>query len=160
MLTPFQRLLYCSRARADPGYNLNVLLAASGPSIRTFNASDGTYISKWSHLEPESQPNENAHDRSAGSHAGDDASEEPYTKRRKLENEGKAEESEVSVEVVVEEGSGKKKKRKRKAFQIPSVVNLTATADGKHVVAVTGEDKSVRVLELLEDGSLKQISQR
>ena len=153
MLTPIQRLLYCSRQGSS---RLNVLLAASGPSIRTFN-NDGTCISKWSHLEP-AESTKNTRDRSPGSHEGKD-SEVPPGKRRKVSDAGNASEA-SSVEVVVENGRKKRRKSKRKDLMVPSVINLIATSDGKHVVAVTGEDKSLRVLELLENGALKQISQR
>ncbi|MCJ1328878.1 tRNA (guanine-N(7)-)-methyltransferase non-catalytic subunit trm82 [Thelotrema lepadinum] len=159
MLTPIQRLLYCSRQGSG---RLNVLLAASGPSIRTFNA-DGICISKWSHLEP-NKDIKGTRDRSPGSHEGKESYEEKDSealpgKRRRLSDAGNASEA-SSVEVVVENGRKKRRKSKRKDLLIPSVVNLTATSDGKHVVAVTGEDKSLRVLELLENGVLNQISQR
>ena len=154
MLTPFQRLLYCSRQGSR---RLNVLLAASGPTIRLFNALDGMFISKWSHLEP-TETKQAARDRSPGSH-DDKGSEGPPGKRRKLSNDSAPSEA-SSVEVVVDNGGKKRRKSKRKDFLIPSVTSLTVTSDGKHVIAVTGEDKSLRVLELLDNGVLKQISQR
>ena len=151
MLTPFQRLLYCSQQSST---HLNVLLAASGPSIRVFAAEDGTFISKWSHVEtPEGE--KNPRDRSPGSH---DAKEPPLKKKKLSGGDDAA--SDTSVEVVVEDGSKRRRKPKRKPFSIPSVVLLIATTDGKYIVAVTGEDKTIRVLELLGNGTLKQLSQR
>lgn len=37
---------------------------------------------------------------------------------------------------------------------------LKVSPDGKHVVAVTAEDKGIRVLQLNEDGTLRQLSSR
>jgi tRNA (guanine-N(7)-)-methyltransferase subunit TRM82 len=37
---------------------------------------------------------------------------------------------------------------------------LKVSSDGKHVVAVTAEDKGIRVLQLNEDGTLRQLSSR
>lgn len=154
MLTPFQRLLYCSRQGSSP---LNVLLAASGPSIRVFNADDSTFISRWSHIEPP-RSEKKTRDRSPGSH-DENSLEGPPGKRKKLFNDDNPSDT-PSVEVVAEGGRKKRPKAKRQDFSIPSVALLTATTDGKYIIAVTGEDKYVRVLELLEDGTLKQLSQR
>ena len=152
MLTPFQRLLYCTRVTQNLP---SLLLAASGPTVRAFNAVDGTYISKWTHLKaPETLSR--SHDRSPGL---EDYQEAPPGKRRKLSEEPEVSDA-SSTEIVVENGSNRRRKPKRQAFTIPSVTHLCGTADGKYVVAVTGEDKCVRVLEMLENGSLKQISER
>ena len=154
MLHPFQRLLHCSQQDPD---RLKVLLAASGPTIHVFNADDGTLITRWSHIEA-AESNKTTRDRSPGSHNDEDGNE-PSVKRRKLSG-GEDAASDVSVEVVVEDGPSKRRKPKRKPFLIPSIMSLAATANGKHVIAVTGEDKSLRVLELLGNGTLKQLSQR
>ena len=42
----------------------------------------------------------------------------------------------------------------------PPVVRLAATRNGEYVVAVTGEDKCIRVLQMSANGSLTQLSER
>ena len=42
----------------------------------------------------------------------------------------------------------------------PPIVKLAATRNGEYVVAVTGEDKCIRVLQLSAHGGLTQLSER
>lgn len=148
MLTPFQRLLYCS---ASGSRKLDFILAASGPTIRSFNVEDGTLVSSWSHLAPSA-------DHKAPSEEHVDGTEPPE-KRRKLSNDRGGSET-PSTEIVVEGQSQRRPRPKHKAPLVPSVISLSGTLGDDHVIAVTGEDKSLRVLELLRDGRLNQLSQR
>jgi tRNA (guanine-N(7)-)-methyltransferase subunit TRM82 len=152
MLTPFQRLLLCNREGSELQ---TVLLAASGPSIRTFNPNNGSFISKWSHLDV-SEANSSSHDGSKVSH--EEEREGPPEKRRKVDEEEVSDTP--SAEIVVENGTRRRRKPRRPAFTTPMITHLCSTSNGRYIVAVTGEDKCIRVLELLEDGRLSQLSQR
>lgn len=99
----------------------------------------------------------------------------PPAKKRKLSSENiEAKNGETSASTPntkQEQQDGKKKKQKQNnrseavasGLQAPAVIALAATKDGKHVIAVTGEDKSIRVFESIEEGGshkLQQLSQR
>ena len=83
----------------------------------------------------------------------------PPTKKRKLSAAGPADAQRVSK-------GGKKKKQSdavSSGLEAPAVVALSITKVSNHVIAVTGEDKSIRVFEIIQkDGihQLKQLSQR
>jgi tRNA (guanine-N(7)-)-methyltransferase subunit TRM82 len=87
----------------------------------------------------------------------------PPAKRRKLSDEG------ASHKVEEREKESKQKYNNRSdsvasGLEAPAVVALTATRQGQHVIAVTGEDKTIRVFEIAvkEDGNyhLKSLSRR
>lgn len=154
MATPFQRLLFCSKKGQR---QLNIILAASGPSIRSFNASNGVFLSKWSHLDPtRSLKVSNGHDEDLS--PGGEV-EEPPEKRRKFSPSREPSEA-PSAEIIVESPNSKRRKPKPLVQHVPFVTSLCSSNDGRHVVAVTGEDKCIRVLRLLPDGSLTQLSER
>ncbi|KAK0654456.1 tRNA (guanine-N(7)-)-methyltransferase non-catalytic subunit trm82 [Lasiodiplodia hormozganensis] len=54
----------------------------------------------------------------------------------------------------------KKRKVLDDSAQRPRIIKLVASRDGQHIVAVTGEDKCVRVFSLDPSGALKQLSER
>lgn len=149
MPAPFLRLLL------TPSWgpkNLKVVLAASGPALFCFNFADGSLLSRWSHLSPtvRSEPVDDS-----------DGAERP-SKRRRLSADGEEEDgsdAQSPIVVVNDANAQKPRRKKKKAPPLPSVIKLTASSDGRHVVVVTGEDKTIRVLEML-DGQLSQISER
>ncbi|KAK8254712.1 tRNA methyltransferase-like protein [Phyllosticta capitalensis] len=58
-----------------------------------------------------------------------------------------------------EEPPGKKRKISGDASR-PSIIKLATSHDGTHAVAITGEDKSVRVFSIAASGELKHVSER
>ena len=182
MTVPFHRL----KASGD------ILIAARGASIHTFNATDGSYISSWQvpqkaeKAEKAEEAKEQAKDSETTEEAakveetakgdvlpaaeGDD--DAPPSKRRRVEGE----EAEAQSEKTQENAQKKKKKPKNKAPQVykdpakaqasalrtadlPVISILEVTADGRHVVAIMGQDKTVRVLSH-KNGHLTQLSAR
>ncbi|PQE10143.1 hypothetical protein CJF31_00004087 [Rutstroemia sp. NJR-2017a BVV2] len=157
---PYQCLKQCG----------NLLVAARGSSIDIFDIKDGSYLSTWKSPIPGSTE--------SSTQAGDDTKDgdpeqksetsspdivldaaTPPAKRRKLsigEETGKS--------VVVQQGkkSAKSNTPASKAFEPSSITNLTTTNDQRHVIAVTGEDKAIRVLKWEDDdgSSLRQLSER
>ena len=148
----------------------NLLIAARGSSIDTFNLESRSLVSTWkcpptqeSTQEPDSSaPVQEADGTTNSSGAIATAAEQstPPAKRRKLS-------------VSEEPGKSKPKNNKGKnhrsdilsaGSEAPAVIALTSTREGRHVIAVTGEDKSIRVFESTYQWDakheLKQLSQR
>ena len=145
----------------------NVLIAARGSSIDTFDLSNGSFLSSWS-TAPETV--------NAPTHSTPNAleSSSPPSKRRKVVDEEDVADSEPTGQLsakISTNGNGngvakaeKKKQQNQKSraesassgLEYPAVTCLAASSDGKHVVAVTAEDKSVRVLEHVKNESGKQ----
>ena len=78
----------------------------------------------------------------------------PPTKRRKMSPRAAISSESSSAEIVVEGSDG------AKYFHSNPVIKLAATSNGRHVVAVTSEDKCMRVFELKGDGVMYQTSER
>ncbi len=159
MQHPFQCLALAARTNGD------ILLAAAGSHIYTYRLGDGKQLASWnpSQLErkatPESESTKKPDVRGVQDvkpNEETNGDEEPPNKRRKLSVHGETSDS-TSAEIVVEGGS---KKRKPSRTSRSAVIKLTTTADARHVVAVTGDDKCIRVFELLGNGTLRQLSER
>lgn len=93
----------------------------------------------------------------------------PPSKRQKLGSDGAeldaGPENEHDATQDAPANSEKNQKKGRGKWtqprpEAPFVVLLTATSDGSHVVAVTGQDKTLWVFEHDGKGSLEQVSQR
>ncbi|CZR50589.1 related to tRNA (guanine-N(7)-)-methyltransferase subunit trm82 [Phialocephala subalpina] len=163
MRMPYQCMTRCG----------DILVAARGSSIDSFRFQDGSLLSTWK--PPSSQDGQGSkapetvaeittkldsrNSESSVEIALDAAS--PPAKKRKL---SKSEESPGHPE----RKNGKKKQNNRASalssgLETLAVIILASTTDGRHVIAVTGEDKSIRVFEnVVKDGTqeLKQLSQR
>ena len=156
---PFQSLVCCpntSKIRSS------VLLAASGPHIYSFDAQDGSFLSSWPGQALERKAVALAEvpvgeDKTTTKDCGSTESEPP-SKRRRI-SLSRAVSSSTSTEILVE---SRVETDSNKATQISNadVSKLIYTSNGSHVIAVTGEDKAIRVFKLGEDGSLTQISER
>ncbi|KAI8632059.1 hypothetical protein F5Y19DRAFT_384099 [Xylariaceae sp. FL1651] len=147
--------------------------AAKGTSIQTFDLSaDPQALFSWSH--PSSKEDENANRLTETTHEDvknvEETDNQPPSKRRKLASDtGDAtqnEEAEGGQGTPDTPANGEKKQKKNRAkgappkTEAPFVVLLTATDDGSHVVAVTGQDKTLWVFEHDGKGALKELSQR
>ena len=152
MLRPFQCLLACYRS-AD---NLkSVLIAASGASIYSFSIPDGSLLSVWP-----SRVNSVAKVIVNTGPSISNKESQPPEKRRKLSSSSNVSDS-SSAEIVVGNGQNRgRKKSRRRAIIPPGVTKLVGTSNSKFIVAVTSEDKGIRVFSLLENGTLEQSSER
>lgn len=161
----------------------NVLIAARGSSIDSLNISDGSLLSTWTSPAPIPQETTNGKteapvaeqktnltpppslqkSESSSVNITLDASGSPPAKKRRL---SKDEERQRSKEIG--QNPPKKKQNNRSdavasGLEAPAVIALAVTRDGKHVVAVTGEDKSIRVFQNVSENSqheLQQLSHR
>ena len=146
MSPPFQCLL---ASPLTPGASQkHLLLGAAGSKIYSFSADTGVLLSSWSHKTGSNIENENPTD-----------IVEPPAKRRKHAPSGHASDS-SSAEIVVENGSKKRRRPKQPIMFGHNVTKLIHASSGGHVVAVTGEDKCIRVFVLHKTGMLEQLSER
>ncbi|KAM5466348.1 tRNA (guanine-N(7)-)-methyltransferase non-catalytic subunit trm82 [Microsporum audouinii] len=130
----------------------SLFVAAAGPKLYTFDAQDGTQLDVWpspTAAQPpfpaESQPE--AEDKPTNDRAGTP----PPGKRRKL--------SPASGEAKID-GKSHSAPKSKTSLVWTTISLLLSTPSGEHVIAVTGEDKCLRVFEVGIDGTLRQLSER
>ena len=157
---PYQCLLYCSRpGQAEAG----ILVASSGPYIHTFNVHNGTYLSTWPSGQElgKSSKDDAMAELGSGVSGGTQTHQENSQRPRKRQKlSPPRDDSGSSAEIVVNSGDAEDQNARLKQAIGPPVIKLAGTSDGHHVVAVTGEDKCIKVFELPEDGCLIQLSER
>ena len=146
MLQPFQCLLYCPKSGTQQP---DILLAASGHSIFSFDVQSGSLLSTW--------PSPPKRSLEIGDPGNRDA--ERQSKRQKASISREASHSD-SADIVVENDLDIDSSANKNGGSTGNIAKLICTSDSKHVVAVTAEDKSIRVFEQAADGSLTQISVR
>ena len=154
MILPFHRILYCDRKESS-----SLIIAASGDCIHSFSALTGTLLSSWSQNRGSFSPIQQPRTQAAGSADFWAASSERPVKRRRLSGSAEVSDS-TSAEIVIDNDNKKPRRQKPKIEPVPAVTNIMVNSTGKHIIAVTGEDKCIRVLEVLADNTLLQISER
>ena len=159
MSHPYQCLACCPRSDQS---RANILVAASGPFIHTFDLENGNYLSTWSSCSATTIDNQaptngkTTHVQGSTPATEHEVPERPQ-KRQKLSS--KREDSGSSAEIVVE-GSNSDEDTKLTQPSNPPIIKLACSTTGQYVVAVTGEDKAIRVFELSTNGALSQLSER
>lgn len=135
---PFQCLQFIERQSAG---SQDLLIASAGPNVYSYVAGNGQRRAIW----PQDVKSDNKENPKV---EPDSTSEsQPPEKRRKVLPVGN-EESEDS------------KSTTQVQITWSTVPILVPSSDGKYVVALTGEDKTIRVMEVEEDGTLQQLSAR
>ena len=140
-----------------------VVFAARGSNIYSFDSSL-EYVSAWEYPVKPAKVQDVLPSESKTS----PAPEGPPTKRRKVEPAQEPTPKENGDENgVAEDATAPETKIRRKGKQynkglsdLPFVQGLYPTSDGRHVVAVTGSDKTLWVFEHDGAGKLTQLSQR
>jgi len=150
MLGPFQNIFYCSRSAYQKS---DVLLAASGCSILSFDVDTGSLLSAWP------SPPRPSEAISIGFNDCEETESERQAKRRKLALPRDASGSD-SAEIVVDNRLDIESIPITDGGSSSNVAKMISSADSKYIVAVTVEDKSIRVFELSDTGNLLQISVR
>ena len=147
----FQKLCYFGFTLDGP----QLLLAAAGSQIFSFCLRSGDLLAQWPSKDDETG------DSDLPENGEDGREDEPPSKKRKMtkSNESSTDSSE-SVEIVAERAKGQRRKAKVVNATLPKVSHLIATKDKKNVVAVTAEDKCIRVFELRKGARLKLLSER
>ena len=159
MLHTYQCWCYCWQASHSTG----ILVGANGSSIHTFSSQNGRYLSTWPSLYDSTQNQAKDQDlvnnsitRPLDDFPPDDP--ERPSKRQKV-SLARDESSNSATEIVVVRDSDNDESIPEKLSN-PLVIKLARTSDGQQVVAVTGEDKCIRVFDLAADGTLTQLSER
>ncbi|RWA11395.1 hypothetical protein EKO27_g3697 [Xylaria grammica] len=153
---PFQYLSRLGRG--------TLFCAAKGCSIQTFDlTASPQFLFSWTH--PSLKQAEETHE---GLVEGEQRGQPPPSKRRKLSS------NDIDSIVGIDDKqktpdtpAGEKKSQKKGKTkwtppkpELPFVVLLTATKDGSHVIAITGQDKILWVFEHDGKGLLKEVSRR
>ncbi|KID99986.1 tRNA methyltransferase, partial [Metarhizium majus ARSEF 297] len=161
----------------------NILFATRGGKIHSFNLSDHKHISTWQHPDVEKQsiagdsqnePKSETKTPTNAENVPETEQSEPPAKRQKVAegdlniSAGDATaKKEKIVQKKVKGGKGKgksdnhgDKSRMGRVVDRPLITLLTCTDDGKHLIAVSGHDKSVWVFEHDGEGQITQLSQR
>ncbi|KAL2834058.1 hypothetical protein BJY01DRAFT_224607 [Aspergillus pseudoustus] len=131
---PFQGLQFVKR-RA--GSSRDVLVASAGAKLYSYAAESGQRLSVW--------PQDGADSSTTNEAGSSPGTEGPPEKKRKVDPSEK------------KENAAPEKKKPSAWSHIPI---LSSTSDGEYVVALTGEDKSIRVFQIEEDGSFLELSAR
>lgn len=130
---PLQRVQFVDRQHAG---HANLIVATAGPKLYSYAAETGQQLASWP--------------------ADDDQShvdgQGPPEKRRKV--------SATDEAAVQPPTSTNGASEKPKPLAWSSIPLLVASSTGEYVVAMTSEDKCVRVFQLGENGSFQQLSER
>lgn len=129
---PFQCLQYVERQSTGL---LDLLIASAGRHIYSYVATSGQLISVW----PENVDPSTETKTSGPTDETTSDGQGPPEKKRKLSSTAESQSGERSWS---------------------NVPILVASPDGNYIVAVTAEDKTVRVFSLNANGSLQQLSAR
>ncbi|KAK1755358.1 hypothetical protein QBC47DRAFT_383485 [Echria macrotheca] len=151
MTAPYHLVAFCG----------DILFAAKGSNIHSFTAQL-EHLSVWKYpVEEKSEDVSQSLEKQETP-----AADGPPSKRRRLESgeaeaqngNGEAEKSQTPEAGA--KGKGKRKEKDPGHQERPFVHGLTATNDGRHLIAITGSDKTIWVFEHDGNGQLKQLSQR
>lgn len=80
-------------------------------------------------------------------------------KRQRL-SPAREESGSSSAEIVVAGDCDNGESTSSQQLTNPPIIKLAGTSAGQHVIAVTGEDKCIRVFALAVNGTLTQLSER
>ncbi|KAJ5712876.1 tRNA (guanine-N(7)-)-methyltransferase non-catalytic subunit trm82 [Penicillium malachiteum] len=117
----------------------DLLIATAGRYLYAYNATNGQRLDAWPQDVGSVTESTSSTVQTADAHA-------PPEKRRKLSSDSEVQEQ---------------KQTSNKKAPIWTVIPLVVTSsDGKYVIALTGEDKAIRVFELNIDGKFKELSSR
>ena len=141
-MASFQHPILCLQHVKRPSQGLSDLLVASaGRHIYSYATANGQRLDVWpKNVDPSSEPDASATSTSEGQARPE--------KRRKISS---------SEDQTAETPAPTTKSAKQAWTNIPLLV---VSADGKYLVAVTAEDKAIRVLEIDADGHLRELSAR
>lgn len=137
---PFQGLRYVKRQAQG---QQDLLVATAGRNLYSYAAISGQRLDVWPR-----DVDTNIESASGDSPTAD--GQAPPEKKRKLS---------PASEKKTEESSGQKMSIGSKPAW-STIPILAVSHDSKYIVAVTGEDKSIRVFDLGEDGKFQQLSSR
>ncbi|PGH19195.1 hypothetical protein AJ80_04166 [Polytolypa hystricis UAMH7299] len=150
---PFQCIQCVEGSRPD---RQKILVTACGPKIFTFDVASGRQLSSWPPQAPPEAQSTTTENTSGSVGSEKPSSGKPPEKRRKL-SQPKDQGKEGTTQTIAANGS---KKSKTAAPAWSTIPILVATTSGEYVIAVTAEDKCLRVFKLDANGALSQLNER
>ncbi|KAL2863867.1 putative tRNA methyltransferase [Aspergillus lucknowensis] len=130
---PFQGIQFVKRKN---GASKDVLVASAGANLYSYAVESGQRLSVW--------PQDGADIATVNDTGSKLEHEGPPEKKRKVDSSENATKTAPA----------------KKAAIWSHIPILASTPDGEYVVALTGEDKCIRVFQIEEDGSFQQLSAR
>ena len=154
----FQSLLLC---KLNSELHPLILLAASGSCICSFSFPTGSLLAVWrarhtakaGGITPKDSPLQHSVDGLV------DGYEDPGRPPKRRKKGSKDNDSGSSSAEIVTEFDPMKHPKELEDSDL-DVIELVSVSNGQYVVAVTDQDKSVRVLHLNSTGILEQVSER
>lgn len=146
----FQHPIKCvQRFQCANAGGRELLAASAGPGIYIFDVTTGSKLFSWPEKSDIATPVTAYPSKSTTTQEADF---EPPEKRRKLSaSQSVKPEPDKTAGATIPKSAG---------LQLTSVPILVVTKTGNHIVAVTAEDKFLRVFEVSPNGSLSQLSER
>ena len=149
------------------------LVAARGSSIDLFSLDDLSLLSTWEFPHAEGLSTKDETQSTAKNHSinmletpaldPEPPHTSPAAKRRKLSDESSTQAIEAGERKAMRKPNSRSDSM-ASGLEDPAVVTLASTRGGQHVIAVTGEDKTIRVFEIAVEKNgktyLKSLSQR
>ncbi|RKF65833.1 tRNA -methyltransferase non-catalytic subunit trm82 [Erysiphe neolycopersici] len=143
----------------------DLLIAARGPHLDLINLSSTTLIFSWKPPPASSKQNQpelctetTIEQRPEISNDTAEPENSPPVKKIKL-TQSKTSEVDASFKSKKSESDHPKNENIPSSIDSPNISLLKITKDGKHIVLVTREDKSIRVLEIIGTGQSRKINQ-
>lgn len=159
----------------------NVLFAARGGKIHQFSLVDGSHITTWKHPDVDrvasavkaiAEAEEETKEPEVEDVEPETEEGQPPAKRQRLESGSAATTEGDATKAKDDEGKRKGKKQKgrnrnhdypNRVSRVPDrpvITQMTSTANGRYLVAVTGHDKNIWVFAHEGQEQLKQLSSR
>lgn len=161
MRHPIQRLHFCPSA--------NRLFAGVGGSVQCFHGSTGDLIAEWTAPQlpiraPSKKSQNKTKEVTSFKEEGEEGTSAPVAEESNNVREGspckKRKVGEEKAEPIRSSMLGVGAPRGEGENGRNSVTKLLSVKEGMYLVVVTNEDKTIRVLEITEDGKLKVLSER
>lgn len=160
MLLPYQCIQKCG----------SVLLAASLSRLDSFSFEDCSQLASWTCPTSMREENSGENTRTSGGSGNEETldSRKQYQASPGLDFEPPAKKRRISDPLDTKQSISMKSTDQKTKQQNtttcrqepPAIIALTSTRKGEHVIAVIGEEKSIRVFEHDGRGHLQHISQR
>ncbi|KAK2734603.1 tRNA (guanine-N(7)-)-methyltransferase non-catalytic subunit trm82 [Onygenales sp. PD_40] len=155
----FQHPFQCIQSldRSTP-VTQNLLVTAAGPKLYVWDSATGSQLAVWPE-QIESEVNVTQVENSGSRERDDAGSSEPPGKKRKL-SPAPSKEGQGGEEIQQSGTEANESKPQGAKLAWSTIPIVTASRDGEHIVAVTAEDKCIRVFKVGARGELSQLSER
>jgi tRNA (guanine-N(7)-)-methyltransferase subunit TRM82 len=145
---PFQCIEYVERQASNAP---KIIVASAGPKLYSFSAVDGRKLFTW----PQTDISSNGANFHGTGERRDSGGDGPPEKRRKLSPC-----TEDAEKAHAKASKSNDQKHIHPSASWSTIPILVSSPTGRHIIAITAEDKCVRVFEIGIGGILSQLSER